>query len=121
MNKESTMVFARTLCCAALGLLATAGALAGDCSLNVTRTACPGQEKESFSKCGGSASCVEKKPAASAAQCVAKAKEACANARLTTTKNKKLTAEFDGVALEGGRDFCVGHPDYPYANKPDCK
>ncbi len=96
-------------------------ALAADCVLQVTRTACPGQEQESFSKCDGKASCVEKKPAADAAACAAAATAACANTRLTITKNKKVTAQFDGSAVEGGKDFCAGHPDYPYASKQDCK
>lgn len=94
---------------------------AADCVLQVTRTACPGQEKESFSKCNGTASCEEKKPAASAAQCVSTAKSSCANSRLDITKYKKITAKFDGADLEGGKDFCVGHPDFPYANKSECK
>ena len=96
-------------------------AMAGECALNVTRTACPGQEKESFSKCDGKASCVEKKPAADAAACAATAAEACANSRKTVTKNKKVTAQLDGVAVQGGKDFCAGHADYPYAAKQDCK
>ena len=94
---------------------------AADCVLNIARTACPGEEKESFSKCNGSASCEENKPAVSAAQCISKAKSSCANSRLTITKNKKVTAKFDGAALEGGRDFCLGHPDYPYAQQAACK
>lgn len=97
------------------------GAFAADCVLQVTRTACQGEEKESFSKCNGTASCDEKKPAASAAQCISKAKSSCANSRLTITKNKKVTAKFDGADLEGGKDFCEGHPDYPYAKKATCK
>ncbi len=96
-------------------------ASAADCVLQVTRTACPGEEKESFSKCGGTANCEEKKPAISAAQCASKAKADCANSRLTVTKNKKVTAKFDGADVEGGKDFCVGHPDYPYASKAACK
>lgn len=96
-------------------------ASAADCVLQITRTACQGEEKESFSKCNGAASCEEKKPAISAAQCASKAKTSCANSRLTVTKYKKVTAKFDGVSIEGGKDFCAGHPDYPYANKPACK
>ena len=96
-------------------------ASAADCVLHVTRTACPGQEKESFSKCKGTASCDEKVLATSASQCASKAKISCANSRLTTTKYKKITADFDGATVEGGKDFCVGHPDYPYAKKADCK
>lgn len=94
---------------------------AADCVLSITRTACPGQEKDSFSKCGGKASCDETVPAASASQCTLKAKSACANKRLEITKYKKVTAKFDGTAIDGGKDFCSGHPDYPYASKAECK
>ena len=99
----------------------TGFAYAGDCVMHITRTACPGAEKESFSKCDGKASCDEKKPAVSAAQCASKAKTSCANSRANVTKYKKVTATYDGADVEGGKDFCVGNPDYPYANKPDCK
>jgi hypothetical protein len=95
--------------------------LADDCVIHITRTACPGKETESFTKCGGKASCDESKPAVSAAQCATKAKEACANARLDVTKYKKITATFNGQPVEGGKDFCVGHPDYPYADQASCK
>ncbi len=109
---------------AALVALFAAGSapvFAADCALNVTRTACPGQEKESFSKCDGKASCVETKSVASAAECAAAAKTACANTRQTVTKNKKVTASFGGAPVEGGKDFCAGHADYPYAAKQECK
>lgn len=96
-------------------------AIAGDCVLQITRTACPGKDSESFSKCGGKASCNETVPAASASQCSLKAKSSCANKRMDVTKYKKVTATYDGSAVEGGKDFCTGHPDYPYASKPDCK
>ena len=96
-------------------------ALAADCVLKVTRTACPGQEQESFSKCGGKASCVETKPASDAAACAAVAAAACTNTRTAVTKSKSVTAEFGGTAVEGGKNFCAGHPDYPYASKQECK
>lgn len=101
--------------------LAMGSAYAAECVLQVTRTACPGQEKESFSKCDGKPGCTESVPAASASQCALKAKSACANKRLEITKYKKVSATYDGAAVEGGKDFCVGHPDFPYAAKPDCK
>jgi len=103
------------------GLLFAGNVLASDCVLHITRTACPGKEADSYSKCGGKQSCDETKPAASAGQCQAKAKEMCKNSRLDITKYKKVTADFDGSALDGGKDYCVGHPDFPYANKADCK
>ena len=102
-------------------LLACGAVSAADCVIHVTRTACPGEEKESFSKCNGNASCDEKVLVTSAAQCASKAKAGCANSRLTVTKYKKVTADYDGTAVEGGKDFCVGHPDFPYAKKAECK
>jgi len=107
--------------CAVAFLLVSGFAFAGDCVLHVTRTACPGQETESFSKCGGKASCDETKPAPTAALCASKVKAACENNRKQTTKYKKITATFDGAAVENGKDFCEGHPDYPYAKKAACK
>jgi hypothetical protein len=101
--------------------LAVGSVFAGECVLQVTRTACPGKDTESFSKCAGKASCNETVPAASAGQCTLKAKSACANKRQDVTKNKKVSATFDGSPVEGGKDFCIDHADYPYASKPDCK
>lgn len=115
------MLIKKSIYIVASFLFVSGVASAADCVFHVTRTACPGQEKESFSKCKGTASCDEKMLVASASQCAIKAKASCANSRLTTTKYKKITAEFDGVALEGGKDFCVGHPDFPFAKKADCK
>ncbi|WP_397536077.1 hypothetical protein [Roseateles sp.] len=101
--------------------LAMGSVYAGECLLQVTRTACPGQEKESYSKCDGKPGCIESVPAASPSQCALKAKSACANKRLEITKYKKISATYDGAAVEGGKDFCVGHRDYPYAAKAECK
>ena len=104
----------------AVFLAASGAASAADCVLHITRTACPGKDAESFSKCDGKASCDETKPAVSAAQCTAKAKEACANSRLDVTKYKKITASYDGADLDGGQDYCEGHPDYPYVDQDTC-
>lgn len=101
--------------------LAMGSVYASECVLQITRTACPGQEKESFSKCDGKPGCTETVPAASASQCSLKAKSSCANKRLEITKYKKVSATFGGQPVEGGKDFCVGHPDYPHFSKPDCK
>lgn len=101
--------------------LGMGAAHANECVLQITRTACPAQEKESFSKCDGKASCTETVPAASASQCALKAKSSCANKRLDITKYKKVSATFGGAAVEGGKDFCIGHPDFPHAAKADCK
>jgi hypothetical protein len=115
------MFIKKSVCVVAFSLSLCGVAAAADCVLHVTRTSCPGEEKESFSKCQGKASCDEKVLATSAAQCASKAKSACANSRLTITKYKKVNADYDGAAVEGGKDFCTGHPDYPHAKKADCK
>ena len=100
---------------------AIGSAFAGECVLQITRTACPGQEKESYSKCDGKPGCTESVPAASASQCALKAKASCTNKRYEITKYKKVSATFDGAGVEGGKDFCTGHPDYPHVSKTDCK
>jgi len=111
----------KNLVAAVLFGLVSGSALAGECVLQVTRTACPAMEKESFSKCDGKANCNETVPAASASQCTLKAKAGCSNKRLDITKYKKVTATYDGKPVDGGKDFCVGHPDFPFADKPACK
>lgn len=121
LEKETVMTNQHRTLAAILLTLAMGSAYAGECVLQITRTACPAQEKESFSKCDGKASCTESVPAASASQCALKAKSSCANKRLDITKYKKVSAAYDGAAVEGGKDFCIGHPDFPYASKPDCK
>lgn len=104
-----------------LFLLTLGTAYAGDCVLQVTRTSCPGKEAESYSKCAGKQSCNQSVAVASALLCASEAKSNCANKRYEITKYKKVTATYDGASVEGGKDFCTGHPDYPHANKPDCK
>jgi hypothetical protein len=60
---------------AALLLMATAGmatvgvAAAGECAIEYVRTACPGKETESYSKCGGKQTCVQPEQTASAQAC----------------------------------------------------
>jgi hypothetical protein len=108
---------------AALLLVATAGtatellatarpAAAGDCGVEYIRTACPGKEAESYSKCDGKQTCVLTEPAATAEACQAAALKACANDRLTVTKSKVIHAKFDGKALtsaSGKDDFCADY------------
>lgn len=90
-----------------------------DCIVHYNRTACPGKETESYSKCGGSQQCDKNEDASTEAACIAKAKEACANSRLDITKSKRITARFNGKALKGpyGGSFCA--PNRPDFNK--CK
>ncbi len=84
-------------------------ATAGECNLTVSRTACPGKEKESYSKCNGVQKCDEVKTADSAAACGKEAVKACDNVgpRQKITKSKVITAKFDGAMVEGGKNFCA--------------
>jgi hypothetical protein len=79
------------------------------CVLKVTRTACPGKEKESFSKCDGKASCEVKDKAADEKACAAAAVKACENTpdRQKITKSKTVTATFSGKDVDGGKNFCA--------------
>jgi hypothetical protein len=98
---------------AALVLLASFGsAVAGDCAVEYTRTACPGQETESYSKCDGKQTCVKTEAAASMEACQAASVKACANDRLKITKSKVVKAKFDGKAImsaSGKEDFCADY------------
>jgi hypothetical protein len=92
----------------------------GKCVLQVTRTACTGKEKESFSKCNGKASC--EMPADDAKDekaCATAAEKACENTpdRQSITKLKVITALFGGKKLDGGKNYCAA--DRPDFNK--CK
>jgi hypothetical protein len=88
-------------------------AFAGECVLKTTRTACPGKEKESFSKCNGQASCDEKVGADSEKDCAEKAAKSCDNSRPSITKSKTVSATFDGKPVSGGKNVCAAErPDY---------
>jgi hypothetical protein len=81
-----------------------------DCAIKYTRTACPGQEAESYKKCDGKKSCLKYEPASSAEQCKQAAAAACSNDRLTITASKVVNATFQGKPLKttsGKEDFCA--------------
>jgi len=88
-------------------LFLCASAMAGDCVLKTTRTACPGKEKDAYSKCNGAASCDEQIQADSAKECAEKAIKSCDNSRPAMIKSKEVSAMFDGKPVEGGRNFCA--------------
>ena len=95
--------------------LASNAFAANDCIVHYNRTACPGKEEESYSKCGGSKECDKADAASTEASCIAAAKEACANSRLEITQSKRITARFNGKALKGGygANFCSDNrPDF---------
>jgi hypothetical protein len=104
-----------------LGLLTNLGfsgfAIADEsgCVVHYVRTACQGQEAESFKKCDGQAECDKTKPADSAEACAAAALKSCENSRLDITKYKVITAKYNGEALVGGFD-AEGNADPAGAN-----
>ena len=84
----------------------------GDCALSYTRTACPGQEAESYKKCDGKQSCTKNVAAASEAACQEAAVAACSNDRLTVTASKVISATYKGKALKskaGKADLCLDY------------
>lgn len=85
---------------------------ATDCDITIARTACPGQDAESYKKCDGKQSCSKHVPAASEAACAEAAVNACANDRLDITKSKAITAKYKGKALKtksGKDDLCLDY------------
>ena len=95
-------------------VLAVSGARAeGECAITYTRTACPGQEAESYNKkCDGNQTCTQEVAAPSQEQCEAEAVKACANDRSTVTQSKVITAKFKGKAIQsrsGNDDFCADY------------
>jgi hypothetical protein len=117
MNKSLTLALA--LAAFSSMPVASSAIAADDCIVHYIRTACPGKEAESYSKCGGSKSCDKNEDASTEAACVAAAKAACPNGRLDITKSKRITARFNGKSLKGpyGGSFCA--PNRPDFNK--CK
>ena len=115
MTRPSPIHALRRAAAAFFAALALAGpglALAEDCSVHYTRTACPGKEAESYAKCGGKQSCSKPVAAASAAACQAAALKACANDRLDITRSKVIGASYKGQALKsssGKEDFCLDY------------
>ncbi len=119
MNKTLILAALAGLTLATFGPSMMAPAFAGECIVNTNRTACPGKEAESYSKCGGSKSCDKEDNADSEAACIAAAKAGCPNSRLDITKSKIVKARFNGKQLPGpyGGNFCA--PNRPDFNK--CK
>ena len=101
------------------GLSFASSALAADCVVHYDRTACPGKETESYSKCDGKKSCDKDEAGDTEAACIKSAEAACENKRLEITKSKVITATFKGKALKGPYEgsFCAA--DRPDFNK--CK
>jgi hypothetical protein len=119
MKKSSALAALFGLSLASFGPAMTSSAFAAECVVNTNRTACPGKEAESYSKCGGSKSCDKEEMVSTKEACIAAAKAGCPNSRLEITKSKIVKARFDGKSLPGpyGGSFCA--PNRPDFNK--CK
>ncbi len=104
----------RTLALAAACFLSLTAIAEAGCVIHYNRTACPGKEAESYSKCNGTKECdKEDTSATSVAACEQATAAACANTRLTITKSKVITGKFNGKALRGGSNFCASNrPDF---------
>ncbi len=105
----SAIVVGTILIAGATGAVAQEGA----CALTYTRTACAGQEAESYKKCDGKQSCTVNVQAASADACLEAAVNACSNDRFKITKSKKITATFNGKPVKpksGELDVCLTYP-----------
>ena len=104
MKKATVLILA-----AAFGMGLASSAFAADCVVHYNRTACPGKETESYSKCDGKKECSKTEAADSEAACKVVAQTACDNSRLEITKSKVITATFDGKALPGpnGGNYCA--------------
>jgi len=105
----------KTVVLAALIGLSMASSAFANCVVNVNRTACPGKEEVSYSKCGGAKSCDKTEDAGNVAACIAFAKAQCPNSRLDITKSKIVKARFDGKQLPGpyNGNFCSqSRPDF---------
>jgi hypothetical protein len=83
-----------------------------DCALAYTRTACPGQEAESYKKCDGKKSCTKYVAAATEQECRQAGIAACSNDRLTVTQSKVIQGTFKGKSLkskDGKDDLCLDY------------
>jgi hypothetical protein len=114
-------ILALIMCLSVFAVASSANA--ADCVVHVKRTACAGQETESYKKCDGKQECNKDEVATTEAACSKAALGDCDNARIDVTKYKVITATFKGAALTGG--FTVdGKLDskgvnFCAANRPD--
>jgi hypothetical protein len=111
---ENSKMKIQTIALAAVCFLSLSIAAQAACVVTTTRTACPGKEKESYSKCNGTKTCSKEDSAAVTPKaCEQAAAAACPNTRLTITKSKVVTAKFNGTAVRGGANFCASNrPDF---------
>ena len=111
-----------------IAALFSLNAMAADCVITTTRTACSADtQDESYKKCGGLQTCAKTVAADSEAACSAAAITACKNDRFKITKYKTVTAVFAGQDFARGMDFCdkdadgyIVRENFPYRNAPSC-
>ena len=119
-----------------LTMMTVSFSLFGECIVNITRTACPGQDSTSYSKCGGKQSCDKvNEDIEEEAECIKWATKNCRNKRYDVTRKKVNIAYFvdeDGnkKPLNGGADLCdkdnkevdyIVKRDFPFYDKTECK
>ena len=84
----------------AIGFALISGvAVAGTCKLQITRTACAGQEVAAFKPYGGKETTEETHDMKDAAACEAEAKKTSKIIRKGTLMAKLVKAEFDGKSM----------------------
>lgn len=110
------------------GLFLAQTGSAATCHLKISRDACAGKERESYSKCEGNKSCVKEFTAATEKDCMALALTNCENKRFDITQYKSVQAKFDGRDVRAGYDFCSMDSgaykvieNYPFRGKAACK
>jgi hypothetical protein len=109
LNGETQMNI-RKITLAAACFVAMSVAAQAACTVTITRTACPGKEKESYSKCNGAKTCnKDESSGVTVKACEQAAASNCPNSRLTITKSKVVTAKFNGTPVRGGANFCAAN------------
>jgi len=91
-------------------LILSSSLFAGECVMTIDRTACAGKETEMLKPYNGKNPTVEKKTVAALEECSALAEKASKIVRKGTLAGKKVTATFDGKAL-----------DKEFTEKAECK
>jgi len=97
----------KSLVSCVLFLCLSVSAIAGECVLKTTRVACPGKEKESFSKCNGQASCDEKVVADSAKECARKRRSHATTAVLPSPRARRSPPHLMGKPSKVARMFVL--------------
>lgn len=93
-----------------LSFLTSPLAFAGVCEIFIERSACPGQEKAAYVKCGGKQGCSIKRKASDVETCKKLAEAECANSRVDITKSKIIKVKFGS---EESANLCAAdRPDY---------